>query len=315
MSMDCETTRAHLLLALYGEVSDLEREFAARHIADCDACRAAEADERRLHSILAERADAALEPQDELLALCRRDLAEALDREPAPRVRFGHRLRSYWMESRLSPAFGMALAAAGFLVGVMALRLAPGLGMTPAGPAPVGAAAVASPSVANVLSLESAGDGGQVRLSYDTSERQQMEGSVADPQIRALLVATVRDSLNAGFRLEAIGALSQHTAHEDVRAALLDAMRRDANPGARLRAIDALSDRVDSDAAVRQAMLDAVRGDANPGVRVRAIDFLARGRDRALLGEMERLASEDPDAYVRMRSAGFVDAVHAGDGR
>jgi HEAT repeat protein len=62
-------------------------------------------------------------------------------------------------------------------------------------------------------------------------------------------------------------------------------------------------------------MLDAVHGDANPGVRVRAIDFLARGRDRDLLPEMERLASEDPDAYVRMRSAGFVDAVHAGDRR
>jgi HEAT repeat protein len=219
------------------------------------------------------------------------------------------------MESRLSPAFGVALAAAGFMIGVVALRLVPGLGRTPAGPAPVGAAVVSAPPVANVLSLESAAGSGQVRLSYDTSERSQMEGSVADPQIRALLVATVRDSLNAGFRLEAIDALSQHTGHEEVRAALLDALRLDANPGARLRAIDALGGRVDSDAGVRRAMLDAVHGDANPGVRVRAIDFLARGRDRDLLPEMERLASEDPDAYVRMRSAGFVDAVHAGDRR
>jgi hypothetical protein len=312
--MDCERTRSHLLLALYGEVSDAERTDSAAHIAACAACRTAEADERRLHAILAERADASLEPDDEFLARCRRDLAVALDREPAPRVRFGLRLGAFWMESRLSPAFGVALAAAGFLVGVVALRLLPGLGMTPAGPAPMGAAAV-SPPVANVLSLESADDSDQVRLSYDTSQRAQMEGSVADPQIRALLVATVRDSLNAGFRLEAIGALSQHTGHAEVRAALLDAMRRDSNPGARLRALDALSGRIDSDAAVRRALFETVRGDSNPGMRVRAIDFLARGRDRDLLPEMERLASEDPDAYVRMRSAGYVDAVAAGDRR
>lgn len=313
--MDCEQTRAHLLLALYGEVSDADRALAARHLGACDDCRATEADERRLHAILAERAEAAADPDDDLLQHCRRGLDEALDREPAPRVRFAYRLRSFWMESRLSPAFGVALAAAGFLVGVVALRLAPGLGMTPAGPAPVGAASVAAPPVANVLSLETAGGSDQVRVSYDTSARQQMEGPVADPQIRALLVATVRDSLNAGIRLEAIGALTPHTAHAEVRAALLDAMRRDANAGARLRAIDALSDRVDSDAAVRQAMLDAVRGDANPGVRVRAIDFLARGRDRRFLPEMQRLAAEDPDAYVRMRSAGYVDAVQAREER
>jgi len=313
--MDCEKTRSHLLLALYGELGDQERARAAEHSAACAACRTAEAEERRLHAILAEGSIAAIEPDDTLLALCRRDLAAALDREPAPRVRWGRRLGAFWMEARLSPAFGVAFAAVGFLFGVMALRLAPGLGMTPAGPAPIGAAAVAAPPIANVMSLEPSGDPDRVRLSYDTSERSQMEGSVADPQIRALLVATVRDSLNAGFRLEAIEALSQHTAHAEVSAALLEALRNDNNPGARLRAIDALRDRVDTDAAVRHAMLEALRGDANPGVRVRAIDFLAASRDRDLLPEMERMAREDPDAYVRMRSAGFVDAVHAGGGR
>ncbi|HKQ97960.1 MAG TPA: hypothetical protein VJV75_08800, partial [Candidatus Polarisedimenticolia bacterium] len=43
--MDCEKTRTHLLLALYGEVRDDERDAAARHIEACAACRAAEADE------------------------------------------------------------------------------------------------------------------------------------------------------------------------------------------------------------------------------------------------------------------------------
>jgi len=59
------------------------------------------------------------------------------------------------------------------------------------------------------------------------------------------------------------------------------------------------------------AIVAAMQKDSNPGVRVRAIDTLASRRDRRLLPVMERLSRDDPDAYVRMRSGAFVDALYA----
>ena len=311
--MNCDRTRHTILLALYAEVPDAERRSVQAHIAACESCRLAEAWERRLHAMLSERGG--IDPADTLLDRCRRDLAAALDAEPMPRVALARRLAGYLMGSRLSPAYGLALAAAGFVAGVVALRLVPTLGAPGAGPAPIGAAVSPGAPVANILSLESTPGRDHVRLDYDTSQRAQMEGSAADPAIRDLLVATVRDSLNAGLRLDAIEALGRHTEDDEVRRTLIDALRADDNAGARLLAIEALHGRMAADADVRRAMLEAVRSDANPGVRVRAIELLSAARDEAILPAMELLAREDPDTYIRMRSADFVEAMHARERR
>jgi hypothetical protein len=311
--MNCDEARRTILLGLYSEVSEAERRGSQTHVAGCEACRLADVEERRLHGMFSERA--AAEPADRLLERCRRDLAAALDAEPRPRVGFARRATNYLLGSRLSPAYGLALAAAGFFAGVVALRLVPGLGAPGAGPAPLGAAVSPGAPVANVLALESSPDSDHVRLSYDTSQRSQIEGSAADPAIRGLLVATVRDSLNAGLRLEAIEALARHAEDAEVRRTLLMALQGDDNAGARLLAIEALHEQMERDVEVRQAMLEAVRRDTNPGVRVRAIDLLSAAHDEAMLPAMQRLASEDPDTYIRMRSGDFVQAMQARDRR
>jgi HEAT repeat protein len=307
--MNCDTTRQTILLGLYGEIGEAERRAAQMHISVCLNCRLADADERRLHAMLGERG--AAEPGEALLDQCRMDLSQALDREPRPRVGLARRLGALFMEARLSPAYGLALAAAGFFAGVVALRLMPALGGQGAGPEPIAAAVAPVPPVSSLLSLESAPGQDHVRLSYDTQQRGQIEGSAADPAIRALLVQTVRDSLNAGLRLQAIDALGRHTSDQGIRRALIVALRDDENPGARLRAMEVLHDMVGADAEVRHAVLLAVQEDANPGVRVRAIDLLSGADDESILPAMETLSREDPDTYIRMRSTDFVDAMHA----
>ena len=183
-------------------------------------------------------------------------------------------------------------------------------------PAPAaGGGTVSGAPLANLMSLESAPDRDHVRLSYDTLQRGSLEGSADDPAIREFLVRTLRDSLNAGLRLEAIDALRRHTDESEVRRALLETLRGDENTGARLKAIDALHDRVAADPEVRRGILDALETDTNTGVRVSAIDALSRARDPQILPAMERLSREAPDTYVRMRSGAFVDAMQAGNPR
>ena len=320
--MNCESARRAILLHLYGETDARERFKMDTHLAGCAACADAMASERRLHAML--QVDAAVEPTDDLLDGCRDALARALDAE-APPAPLPLRLRVFeiWRQVRLSPAYGFAMLAAGFLVGALTLRAAPaGILARGTGEVQNASARVAedrlAPSrrpeslpVKSVRSLEPASAEGQVRVGYDTLQRGSMEGTAADPAIRAMLVTTLRDSLNSGLRLEAIDALASHADQADVRQALLDALRRDENAGARLKALDALAARAPEDSQVRGAIVDAMQKDANPGVRVRAIDTLASRRDRRLLPVMERLSRDDPDAYVRMRSGAFVDALYA----
>jgi len=308
--MNCTTARQAALLLLYGEISDAERAVAQSHVDACDACRLALAEERRLVAILSERQ--AVEPRDDLLEGCRRDLARAIDGRPAPGAAWARNLGRFWSEARLSPAYGLLFLAVGFMAGAVALRTGDMRLARPAPRAAAGpAAALSETPVASIRSLETAPDRDHVRLSYDTLQRGSLEGTAADPEIRSLLLGTLEDSQNPGLRLAAIEALRRHVDQPEVRRALMAAMRADDNAGARLKAIQALDDRVPSDPEIRNAMLEAVRRDANPGVRVRAIDLLSHALDPQMLPEMERLSREDPDTYVRMRSGDFVDAMYA----
>lgn len=320
MSRDCDATRRALLLEMYGEAGEAARRDAERHLLACESCRIASAEERRLEALLGVREE--IEPSDDLLLRCRRGLSAALDAGDAPRAAAFDSLAAAWRQIRLSPAYGFVMLTAGFLAGFASLRA--GAVTRPeatrvedraaqaAGPATEDAGRVAA---ASVLGLESVGDLGHVRVSLDTVQRGSVEGTAADPAIRDLLVRTVRESGNAGLRLEAIEALRHQTDQEDVRQVLLRALSADDNAGARLKAIDALDARAPSDAEVRGAILTAVERDSNPGVRVRAMDVLSRVRDPRLVPDMERLSREDPDTYIRMRSGAFVDAMYARDGR
>ena len=316
--MNCDGARRAILLQLYGEIDARETFKMETHLTGCGACRDAQAEERRLHAMLL--VEPAFEPSDDLLDRCRDGLARALDAEapPAP-ASWGARLVEMWRLARLSPAYGLAMLAVGFLAGALTLRaaspesptLAGGTGSEDAARLAAGPVRPGGGPVNSVRTLEPSSVAGEVRVGYDTVERGSVEGTADDPEIRALLVNTLRDSLNSGLRLEAIDALRAHADQEEVRQALLAALRQDENAGARLKALDALAARAPEDSQVRGAIVDAMQKDANPGVRVRAIDTLARGRDPRLLPVMERLSRDDPDAYVRMRSGDFVDALYA----
>ena len=317
--MSCEHARRSILLMLYGEIDGRERLKTETHLAGCGACRDALAGERRLFAML--QTGPAAEPTDDLIDICRDRLARSLDAEaPPPPAPWTARFMEVWRQARRSPAYGVAMLAVGFLAGALTLR-ASASGPVPTAAAPEGSGT--APTIArtgagpdnlpvnSVRSLEPSAQDGEVLVGYDTLQRGSLEGTADDPAIRALLVTTLRDSLNSGLRLEALDALRAHADQADVRQALLDALRLDENASARLKALDALAARAPEDSQVRGAIVDAMQKDTNPGVRVRAIDMLARGRDPRLLPVMERLSRDDPDAYVRMRSGDFLDAMYA----
>ena len=313
--MDCRTFREEVPDLLDGEPAADRRAALEEHRTVCRACAELLEDERSLRDLLA--ATSSTGPSEEFLDRCRRDLSAALAREsgasvisPAARSRG---LGGAWGlilggRPALSPALAAILVVGTFLAGYAA-----GAGRS-AGPGRVRPAAdVVTPGDPALLassldSLETDPSLGRVRLAYRGAGREVVEGPVADPGVRRILVEAVRRNANPGLRLDAMETLRPFTDEAEVRAALLTAMREDDNPGARLRAIDVLSDRTSRDREVRHVVLEALLRDRNPGVRVGAVDLLAVSPAPETLPVFERLARHDDNSYVRLRSAAVVEA-------
>ncbi len=289
--MDCEANRRQIILMLCGELEGAGLHRLEEHVRECAACAATLEEERRLIQLLEDAP--AVEPSADLLEDCRRGLRAALRSESAERRSFSFRGMRLW------PAWALALLAAGFVAG----RLLPGAGRPGWGGE---AAPEAGATIANVDFRDSDPRTERIRLTYDTLKRTALEGTAEDPRIRQVLLDTVRQNRNAGLRLEAIEALRRHADDREVRRALLGAVREDENPGARLKALEALEGHAVGDPEVRGAIMQALLRDSNPGVRVRAIDALKDARGPETLAVLRRLADDDPNDYVRLRSAALV---------
>jgi hypothetical protein len=288
-----------------------ERGAFEGHLAACEGCRAKLEEAQRLHRVLSERPGS--EPPPELLVRCRQALDEALDRE-----QLGWRglLRDWRWNFGAAPAPRLAAILALVLFGF-------GLGWTlrphARSPEPVAPRQTAGSFVGSDLDdlrirhiTEVAPDlqSGGVRITLDAERRVTLQGSLDDPRIRQVLVDTVRSYDNAGIRRDTLEALRRHRDNPAVRAALLFAMQHDPNAGMRLEALKAVRG-MEQGPDVQEALLSALEHDANPGVRVAAADAILEyaveeGKDETVMPVLLRLATSDPNPYVRIQCQNAV---------
>jgi hypothetical protein len=300
--MPCEKNREQIVLLIHAELEEVPRRQLEAHLETCARCAAALEEERRLIDFVDRSSSEA--PSPELLRSCRDDLHRAIDGMRVAGPTDGAEALPRRWRLRWSPAWVAALLVAGFVVG----RAVPGAGLASLGHRP-DAAPEGAATIANVDFHESDPLSDRISLTYETLRRTSLSGTASDPRIRRVLVDTVRDSRNAGLRLEALDVLRRHVDDREVRAALVRAVRQDDNAGARLKALEALKGRAADDPEVRGAIVEALVKDTNPGVRVRAIDALQGTRGPETLAVLKRLAEQDPNEYVRLRSAALVSEM------
>jgi hypothetical protein len=148
---------------------------------------------------------------------------------------------------------------------------------------------------------------GDVRITMDAQRRVTLEGSLDDPRIQQLLVYAVKSYDNAGIRRDTLDALRARTKSPTIRAALLYTMEHDPNVGNRLAALDAVRGMEGGD-DLHQSLIQVLEHDSNIGVRAESADLLVEqvekeGRDEAILRALVRLATSDPNRYVRLKCA------------
>ena len=313
--MNCSEFEQNLPLLLYDELPEEKRAVLDLHLSACAHCRGQLAELKALDRVLKQRPSPG--PSPELIVQCRAGLAQALDRESAG-VSWRH-LFDQWSAtlhaiSRMPAAAALALVIFGFGLGwglrprvqsSTGARVPGGLGYSDV------TGAAETPDLNNmrinaINQVAPSSQNGEVRITVNAERQMTLEGSLDDPHIQQLLVQAVKGYDNPGIRHDSMEVLSRQADNPAVRSALLWAIQNDPNAGVRLDALNAAAERMEWCPELRRVLTSAVERDKNRGIQVAAIDLLVNHADQTTVPELERLASGDPDPYVRLKSLAAI---------
>ena len=323
--MSCKEFEESLELSPYDETPPEARARLDAHLETCADCRARQEQMHRLHKLLSESRKAGSEPSPQFLAECRMALDESLDRElsTVSWKKLGAELWSGLTTLPMSRAsWAVALLLFGIGLGWTLRTISPRI-LQPGGSQGEGATTQSSlnPDMSNmhinaITQVSPAPDSnstGEVRITVDAERRMTLQGSLDDPRIRKVLEDALKGYSNPGIRRDSLAALQGGAGRlPSVRNAVLYALQHDANAGVRLEALRAVR-KLDWTPEVQQALVQAIAPENNPGIRVGALDILVEHADPSTLPIFERLATEDSNRYVRMKSLRAVRMIEGED--
>jgi hypothetical protein len=339
MERPCASFEPLLMLYAAGdELDPAEQAEVTDHLLHCVECRETLEGEQQLLSVVAENRT---NPDAAMLASCRANLVDALDRGEE-----GGRLWR-WL-SRVAPVGGLTprpawsaglLLLLGFSVGMFGPRL---LNHPQASGTTDGAVASQSPEDAtpipvvkkrsevpdlgnidlhsadvagiNVMPASATNQPPQVELQLRAQQPVTLQGTVDDDAVKHMLLTILQNNerYDSDVRLNAVELLRARNNDPEVRSVLCHAVHTDRNAAVRLKALEALNGAEPQD-IIRQTLLDALVDDQNPGVRIEAInslrDLAAKGQvesDAHMLAVLRDRMEKDPSTYIRLQSAAAI---------
>lgn len=308
--MKCEWVRENVVLYVYNELADDARYEVEQHLNRCSECAAELKAVRKFHVTISSLP--VEEPSPNLLASSRMRLQEAL--ETTEQGGLWQKLTFdpwVWLrQMRFSPALAAVLLIIGF---------AGGIGTTysvlsnraPLTNADSGSAvAPVQGNIVGIRSIIQQPGSDKVSIKYDTTNTENVEGSLNDQRIQQLLLFATRNNYNSGVRMDSVDLLTQAPNDNQVREALIYALRYDSNPGVRLKALTGLSGYVKSDTRVRDAVLEALMNDSNSGVRTQALQSLTTvSADSSVRTVLQQLAQNDKNQYIRSQARSMLSQL------
>lgn len=327
LNMPCPEREEQLVLLACGE---LEAEAAAEldgHLQNCAGCAGAYEQQRLLHEAYV--SNAAEEPSAALLAECRRQLEEAVDRASVPgfwvRLWAGFSKGGWTFGPRNWLAAHPALGAAVFvLTGVVIGNLAPrwlaesrsaGSFDAAAKPVLVVDARDNAPRL-DITGINVIPGRGMAQIQVQGSREMPvlLQGGADDPMVQQSLLEVLggQRRVNDDMRMLALDVLRQRSSDTTVRDALCQTAEKDSNPSVRLKALEALRG-LEQNQRVRQTLLQVLLHDGNAGVRIEAIHSLrafAEQENAAVDGQVLEVLRDrmerDPNSGIRVQSAAVM---------
>jgi hypothetical protein len=303
--MNCREYQHQIVLFLYEELPEPERAELEVHLLECDACKAALAEERSLHSVLGEDTTAWDVPSD-LLVESRKSLADELDRV--------EQKRAWWRIPTFSVVFtpmrlleSAALIAMGLALGVyMSSQRAVPERVASNEPSPGVSVIPQNAIVSNLRIVDANTSTGEVELAGEMLQPLRFQGNMDDDTIRRLLLNALSDASNPRSRLHAVEVLSREPTDNTVKEALIRALVSDETPAVRQIALEGLIPFAGEE-DVRTALIHALANDRIEGIRLQAIEALARySKDESVARTIQQLTKDDDNPYVRAKGLQFV---------
>jgi hypothetical protein len=316
--MSCERFESTISLYLYGELGEEETEALEEHLENCATCSEVLEEEKRFVARLNERSK--VPASESMLAECRHDLMRAVYRDEtvaggslvAALSRWRAGLPRALASARLvwQPTAALALAALAFYAGRATQTGPTGPAVWPPTSATQASLTPEFSSITGVQSIADDPEHNNVQIVVEEITRRTIAGSPRDPQIRRLLLSSIRSAPSSGVRLDTLDVLTRRVEDREIRQTLLHSMLGDSNPGVRLKAIEALKSHT-KDPEVRLGLVEVLRSDANSGMRVQAIDLLTETPDRDIVGVLQELIETEANEYVRLRSLRTLEDLGA----
>jgi len=309
--MTCHQVQTNLSLFLYGDLDFAAENALEEHLAECPACQLALDREKAWHANLnAEHADVPLD----LLARCRQDLQIATRAEGTAKT-----ARPFW--ERMAALLGVTSHRWSERLAVASLFLFLGMGVSHWNSRFNVVSRFASPddlAEASLLGRVQVRDvrpigEGKVRLSLDQIQRGEVVGSLSDEAVRRLLLSTIRNSADAGLRVDSVELLRGQSA-PDVRDVLLQSATKDPNAAVRLKALEGLRT-FETDEQTRSTLLSVIQFDDNSGVRSEAMEVLVPPGAKIriapdIAGAFQQIIrSEQEDDFIRLRCLQILQAA------
>lgn len=317
--MNCELAHERIMAAVYGEAADIEMHELELHMRECASC-CKEWREVAALKVLAE-AYPVEEPNANLIARSRLRLEEALDELPPQSlfVRLRQRFVNGFAGLGAVPLAAGALLLAGLAAGAWGgYRIAQGhdgpppmrAGFPPPPPPGMASSEPGAPGeVASISSIVRRPGGEVVEIVYNQMASRRVEGSLADPGIRQLLMLASANADSQDVRDNSVDLLAAEcrAGHSckpaGIRDALIVALRTDKSASVREKALKGLEPYVAEDMRVRDAVLAALLYDPSAHIRGQAIGILEPVEaDTSVRQALHAAASSDRSSQIRNAS-------------
>jgi hypothetical protein len=348
MRDSCSSIKPLITEALFGSLSDADRQRLDAHVSECDAC----ADELQSLRSTLEIASAVERPErpEAYWSQFSEEVYERAAAEPQPVAQpsvphenpsLARRFAEWWDDlPELWPTNGAQWAVQ---LAVAVVLVAAGLGLgrwtAPTSPAgtdplldglaeastdpllmPIGAnvaGASAEPRLTGVEDITYDMTAGTVEIRYHTSNDIVVRGAPDDPKIQRLLQAALLDEQNPASRLHAVKTIEASTvSHGDELASALTYLVRDeSDPNMRLRAVRALRQLQANnplDEGTRGVLVGVLLDAEEPALRIEALEALtadATQRPTTAVPSFLYQAQADSNGYVRYRAGQLLEQL------
>jgi hypothetical protein len=189
---------------------------------------------------------------------------------------------------------------------------------TPASGGTVSGGLASAGEIASVSGIVQRPNSNLVEVSFNQVERRRVQGTLADPKIRQLLMLASQSGASPAVRDDSVGLLaaacrSGHGCEEagaangapntDIRDALMVSLRYDRSATVRRKALDGLEPFVSEDMQVRNAVLEALLNDPDAQIRSAAITMLEPVEaDTSVRQVLSTVALSDQNSHIRNAS-------------